>query len=50
MGYAQRINAQTYDTLVVFSVAGSFYLIITAVLTLTFRLLEKKALRFQNGG
>jgi arginine transport system permease protein len=50
MGYAQRINAQTYDTLVVFSVAGSFYLIITAVLTLIFRLLEKKALRFQNGG
>jgi arginine transport system permease protein len=44
MGYAQRINAQTYDTLVVFSVAGSFYLIITAVLTLIFRLLEKKAL------
>ncbi|CAH0991608.1 Arginine ABC transporter permease protein ArtM [Sinobacterium norvegicum] len=50
MGYAQRINAQTYDTLVVFSVAGGFYLMITAVLTLIFRLLEKKALRFQTGG
>ncbi|ROR98705.1 amino acid ABC transporter membrane protein 2 (PAAT family) [Sinobacterium caligoides] len=48
MGYAQRINAQTYDTLTVFTVAGAYYLVITALLTLGFRLLERRALRFQS--
>ncbi|MDX1301633.1 arginine ABC transporter permease ArtM [Photobacterium sp.] len=48
MGYAQRINAQTYDTLVVFSVAGAFYLTVNGVLTLVFRKVEKKALAFEN--
>lgn len=47
MGYAQRINAQTYDTLTVFGVAGAFYLIINAILTLLFRQIEKKALAFE---
>lgn len=47
MGYAQRINAQTYDTLVVFSVAGLFYLGVNGVLTLIFRQVEKKALAFE---
>ena len=47
MGYAQRINAQTYDTLMVFSVAGAFYLMVNGILTLTFRRVEKKALAFE---
>lgn len=47
MGYAQRINAQTYDTLVVFSVAGAFYLAVNGILTLIFRQVEKKALAFE---
>ncbi|KGK19672.1 arginine ABC transporter permease ArtM [Vibrio navarrensis] len=47
MGYAQRINAQTYDTLTVFGVAGAFYLTINAILTLLFRQIEKKALAFE---
>ena len=47
MGYAQRINAQTYDTLVVFSVAGGFYLAVNGVITLLFRKVEKKALAFE---
>ncbi|MEJ2763746.1 arginine ABC transporter permease ArtM [Photobacterium sp. MCCC 1A19761] len=48
MGYAQRINAQTYDTLVVFSVAGLFYLTINAILTLIFRQVERQALAFEH--
>ncbi|MGF1887152.1 arginine ABC transporter permease ArtM [Photobacterium indicum] len=47
MGYAQRINAQTYDTLIVFSVAGVFYLAVNGILTLIFRQVEKKALAFE---
>ncbi|MGF1909526.1 arginine ABC transporter permease ArtM [Vibrio kasasachensis] len=47
MGYAQRINAQTYDTLTVFGIAGLFYLLVNGILTLLFRQLEKKALAFE---
>ncbi|MCG6279732.1 arginine ABC transporter permease ArtM [Vibrio diabolicus] len=47
MGYAQRINAQTYDTLTVFGIAGAFYLTVNGVLTLIFRQVEKKALAFE---
>ena len=47
MGYAQRINAQTYDTLTVFAVAGAFYLTVNGLLTLVFRVFEKKALAFE---
>lgn len=47
MGYAQRINAQTYDTLTVFGVAGAFYLTVNGILTLIFRQAEKKALSFE---
>ncbi|ENM5738772.1 arginine ABC transporter permease ArtM [Vibrio mimicus] len=47
MGYAQRINAQTYDTLTVFGVAGAFYLAVNGALTLLFRQIEKKALAFE---
>ncbi|EGR2511482.1 arginine ABC transporter permease ArtM [Vibrio cholerae] len=47
MGYAQRINAQTYDTLTVFGIAGAFYLAVNGILTLIFRQIEKKALAFE---
>lgn len=47
MGYAQRINGQTYDTLTVFGIAGAFYLAVNGILTLIFRQLEKKALAFE---
>ncbi|WP_375057216.1 arginine ABC transporter permease ArtM [Zobellella sp. DQSA1] len=50
MGLAQRINAQTYDTLTVFGAAGAIYLILNGVLTLLFRMLERRALVFQAQG
>ncbi|MBD1575696.1 MULTISPECIES: arginine ABC transporter permease ArtM [Vibrio] len=50
MGYAQRINAQTYDTLVVFGIAGAFYLVVNGALSLIFRQVEKKVLAFENTG
>ena len=46
MGYADRLNAQTYDTLTVFTLAGAIYLTMTGIMTLFIRLLEKKALAF----
>ncbi|HBV75028.1 MULTISPECIES: arginine ABC transporter permease ArtM [Vibrio] len=48
MGYAQRINAQTYDTLTVFGIAGAFYLLVNGTLTLIFRQIEKKVLSFES--
>lgn len=48
MGYAQRINAQTYDTLTVFGIAGAFYLLVNGTLTLIFRQIEKKVLAFES--
>jgi len=46
MGIAQRLNAQTYDTLGVFGVAGAIYLAMNGSLTLVFRWLERRALAF----
>ncbi len=46
MGYAARLNAQTYDTLTVFSMAGLIYLSMAGILTLAIRRIEKKALAF----
>lgn len=46
MGIAQRLNAQTYDTLGVFGVAGTIYLTMNGSLTLIFRWLERRALAF----
>ncbi|MGL5284828.1 amino acid ABC transporter membrane protein 2, PAAT family [Aeromonas sp. RU39B] len=48
MGLAQRLNAQTYDTLAVFGVAGVLYLSMNGLLTALFRWCEKRALRFQS--
>lgn len=46
MGYAARLNAQTYDTLTVFSLTGLIYLTLTGILTLIIRWIERKALAF----
>ncbi|MGI9278767.1 MAG: arginine ABC transporter permease ArtM [Endozoicomonas sp.] len=48
MGYAARLNAQTYDTLTVFTLAGLIYLTLTGILTLIVRLIERKALAFSS--
>lgn len=48
MGLAQRLNAQTYDTLAVFTVAGGLYLTMNGLLTIGFRWCEKRALAFQS--
>lgn len=47
MGYANRLNGQTYDTLTIFGMAGGFYLIVNATLSLIFRQIERKALAFE---
>ena len=46
MGYAARLNAQTYDTLTVFTMAGIIYLVMTGIMTVAIRMLERKALAF----
>ena len=46
MGYAARLNARTYDTLTVFAMAGMIYLVLTGIMTLFIRWLERKALAF----
>lgn len=48
MGFAARLNARTYDTLTVFTLAGIIYLVMTGIMTLAVRALEKKALAFSN--
>lgn len=48
MGLAQGLNAQTYDTLAVFWVAGGLYLAMNGLLTIGFRWCEKRALAFQS--
>ncbi|HEH9439479.1 TPA: arginine ABC transporter permease ArtM [Aeromonas sobria] len=48
MGLAQGLNAQTYDTLEVFGVAGGLYLAMNGLLTIGFRWCEKRALAFQS--
>ncbi len=47
MGLAQGLNAQTYDTLAIFGVAGALYLTMNGLLTIGFRWCEKRALAFQ---
>ncbi|MFQ1787384.1 arginine ABC transporter permease ArtM [Aeromonas veronii] len=48
MGLAQGLNAQTYDTLAVFGVAGGLYLAMNGLLTIGFRWCEKRTLAFQS--
>ncbi|MRI33681.1 arginine transporter permease subunit ArtM [Endozoicomonas sp. OPT23] len=48
MGYADRLNARTYDTLTVFTLAGVIYLTMTGIMTLVIRIMERRALAFSN--
>lgn len=47
MGWSQRLNAQTYDTLMVFSAAGLLYLALNLSITIVMRLMEKHILLFE---
>lgn len=47
MGYAQQLNAQTYDTLAVFGMAGVIYLAVNGLLTILMRRMEKRMLAFE---
>ncbi|WP_218573418.1 arginine ABC transporter permease ArtM [Plesiomonas shigelloides] len=47
MGYAQQLNAQTYDTLAVFGMAGVIYLVVNGLLTILMRQMEKRMLAFE---
>ncbi|PVZ68866.1 arginine ABC transporter permease ArtM [Pelagibaculum spongiae] len=46
MGYANRLNAQTYDTLTVFTMAGAIYLVMAGIMTIFVKQIEKRALAF----
>lgn len=47
MGWSQRLNAQTYDTLMVFSAAGILYLSLNLTITLLMRSAEGRILFFE---
>ncbi|MGL5499601.1 MAG: arginine ABC transporter permease ArtM [Plesiomonas shigelloides] len=47
MGYAQQLNAQTYDTLAGFGMAGVIYLVVNGLLTILMRQMEKRMLAFE---
>ncbi|MGI2259233.1 arginine ABC transporter permease ArtM [Shewanella sp. GXUN23E] len=48
MGWAQRLNAQTYDTLRVFFAAGILYLSLNLLLTGIMSLVERRMLAFEH--
>lgn len=47
MGYARRLYGTEYDALLIYGLAGVFYLIITGIGTLLLRKLENHMLRFE---
>ncbi|QGM81041.1 arginine ABC transporter permease ArtM [Otariodibacter oris] len=47
MGYARRLYGTEYDALSIYGMAGVIYLLITGVMTLVLRRVEKKVLRFE---
>lgn len=49
MGWSQRLNAQTYDTIMVFSVAGILYLTLNLIITFIMRQAESTLLHFERG-
>ena len=48
MGYAKQLNGTEYNALAIFGLAGAIYLVITGVMTLVLRQVEKKVLAFEN--
>lgn len=47
MGYARRLYGTEYDALTIYGIAGIIYLIITGIMTLILRRVERKALVFE---
>lgn len=47
MGYARQLYGIEYDALTIYGLAGAIYLIITGIMTLALRQLEKKLLAFE---
>lgn len=47
MGYARQLYGTEYDALSIYGMAGAIYLMITGVMTVLLRRLERKVLRFE---
>lgn len=47
MGYARRLYGTEYDALTIYGIAGVIYLIITGMMTVVLRRIERKALAFE---
>lgn len=47
MGYARRLYGTEYDALTIYGIAGVIYLIITGIMTVVLRRIERKALAFE---
>lgn len=48
MGYARRLYGTEYDALTIYGIAGIIYLMITGIMTLILRRIERKALMFEH--
>lgn len=47
MGYARRLYGTEYDALTIYGMAGVIYLVITGIMTVALRRLERKVLSFE---
>lgn len=47
MGYARRLYGTEYDALTIYGMAGIIYLVITGIMTVALRRLERKVLSFE---
>lgn len=47
MGYARRLYGTEYDALTIYGLAGAIYLVITGVMTIVLRKVERKVLAFE---
>lgn len=47
MGYARQLYGTEYDALTIYGIAGAIYLMITGLMTLVLRRIERKALAFE---
>ncbi len=47
MGYARQLYGMEYDAIGIYGVAGAIYLVITGIMTLGLRMIEKRMLAFE---
>lgn len=47
MGYARQLYGTEYDALTIYGIAGIIYLVITGIMTIILRRIERKALSFE---